>query len=236
MLPQSPRFSQAVDSFLLYCESKNLTPGTIGWYGDKLADVTRLLDDPPVEEVSLDDLRRLVAYWTKDHRLYPQLAPRDKGTGLSPNTTNGYIRALRALFRFLVEEGLLVHDPSARLRRLKVAEERRTVLTPEEVRLITACSSGSTFTDRRNRCLFLLLVDSGLRISEAIGLKIGDVDRGVRTATVLGKGRKVRTVPFGRQTGRALGSYLALHPQADTADAPVFLTVSRRAILTHLGG
>jgi integrase/recombinase XerD len=69
-----------------------------------------------------------------------------------------------------------------------------------------------------------LLVDSGLRISEAIGLRIGDVDRGVRTATVLGKGRKVRTVPFGRQTARALGSYLALHPQADTADAPLFLT------------
>jgi hypothetical protein len=97
MLPHSPRFSQAVDSFLLYCESKNLTPGTIGWYGDKLADVTRLLDDPLVAEVSLDDLRRLVAYWTTDHRLYPQLAPRDKGTGL-------YRRHYDAVRRATLEE------------------------------------------------------------------------------------------------------------------------------------
>jgi site-specific recombinase XerD len=224
MLPQSPRFPQAVDSFLLYCESKNLAPGTIGWYDDKLADVTRLLDDPPVAEVSLDELRRLVAHWAKDHRFYPHLASRDRGRGLAPSIINGYVRALRAMFRFLAEEGLLSHGPSSRLRCLKVVDERRTVLTAQEVRRIAASSSGSSFTERRNRCLFLLLVDAGLRVSEASGLKVADLGRSARTVTVLGKGRRARTVPFGRQTARALGSYLALHPRADTADAPLFLT------------
>lgn len=98
------------------------------------------------------------------------------------------------------------------------------MLTPEEVRQIVASSPGCSFTQRRNRCLFVLLVDSGLRIGEAVGLKVGDIDRAARTATVLGKGRKVRTVPFGRQTARALASYLVLHPQALVAEALLFLT------------
>ncbi len=54
--------SRAVQSFLIYCESRNLSPRTVEFYSDKLRDCTGLLGDPSVHEVTTDQLRRLVVY------------------------------------------------------------------------------------------------------------------------------------------------------------------------------
>ena len=72
-----------------------------------------------------------------------------------------------------------------------------------------------------------LFYGSGLRLSELVGLNLGDLSLRSGTARVLGKGRKEREVPLGRESIAALEHYLEDHPQR-TPDAPLFLARGRR--------
>jgi integrase/recombinase XerD len=223
MVRESPRLSQLVQSFLIFCESKNLSPETVNWYKEKLTTILRLTGDVPANTITTDHLRQLVVYWAKDHRLCPHLPPRDRGTGLAPNTINGYLRALKTFFNFLVEEGILAQSPAKRIPKLKTPLERGTVLTTEELSRLIQRNNGNSFTEKRNRALLILLADTGIRIGELTGLKVSDIDWGDRTLSVMGKGRKTRSVPFGRQAARALSSYLSVYPSDRSADSSLFL-------------
>jgi site-specific recombinase XerD len=88
----------------------------------------------------------------------------------------------------------------------------------EEVRkLLTACPD--TFEGRRNRALIALLADSGLRISEALRLRIEDVNFATRTLSVKGgKGQKDRVGFFGAETAQHLRSWLSKRRDAHPED------------------
>jgi site-specific recombinase XerD len=78
------------------------------------------------------------------------------------------------------------------------------VLADEQLRaLLTACK-GNEFTERRDTALIRLLVDTGIRSSELLGLAVTDLDFEQDVALVLGKGGRGRAVPFGNRTGEAL--------------------------------
>lgn len=221
----SPRLSWAVQSFLTYCESRNLSPRTIQFYDEKLTDWVRLLRDPCPTQVTTDQIRDLIVYWKHSHRLFPQLPPKERGIGLAPSTINGYIRALKAFFSFLVDDGLIESNPASRIKLLKVPANLGQVLTPAELRALIRASAGTALLDRRNHALVLVLADTGIRIGELCGLDVHDLQWSERTIRVMGKGAKVRAVPFGRRCARGLNSYLAFHPDSDNGDAPLFVTV-----------
>jgi integrase/recombinase XerC len=76
----------------------------------------------------------------------------------------------------------------------------------------------------RDAAALALLYGSGLRISEALGLRRSDFGNGPReTITVVGKGRKQRMVPVLRQVQQLIADYLALCPHDAGADAPLFV-------------
>jgi len=70
-------------------------------------------------------------------------------------------------------------------------------------RLFAACA-GAGFEARRDTALIMLLLDTGARRAEMVGLKLTDVDLDLDVLLVLGKGRRERTLPFGRKAGEAL--------------------------------
>jgi site-specific recombinase XerD len=76
-------------------------------------------------------------------------------------------------------------------------------LVPEEAlkRLFAACA-GNTFEARRDTALLMLLLGTGARWAEMAGIKLADVDLELDVLLVLGKGRRERTLPFGRRAGR----------------------------------
>jgi site-specific recombinase XerD len=75
--------------------------------------------------------------------------------------------------------------------------------SPHLKRLFAACA-GSTFEARRDTGLLMLLLDTGARRTEMTGLTLDDLDLDLDVLVVLGKGRRERTLPFGRRAGEAL--------------------------------
>jgi integrase/recombinase XerD len=127
------------------------------------------------------------------------------------------LSAVRGWLGFLTEEGVLAADPSARL-----ATGRRPRGLPKPIseeaaaRLIDAIPE-DTAVDRRDRALLELLYGTGARVSEAVGLRVEDLDFDEELVTVTGKGSRQRLVPMGRSLRAALGAYLGPGGRAELA-------------------
>jgi site-specific recombinase XerD len=128
--------------------------------------------------------------------------------------------ALRRFAAWLADEGELDSNPLLDLKPPKLDAKVTEALTDDELkRLIKACS-GKDLIDRRDEAIVRLMVETGLRAGEVIGMQLVDVDltRGVATVR-RGKGGKGRVVPFGPQTAAAIDRYIRTrrtHRLADT--------------------
>lgn len=126
----------------------------------------------------------------------------------SPNSVARSVASLRGWFRFLVEEGYVQADPSARL---KGGRRGRTLPKPlaenDVVRLLDSVGSASAI-DLRDRALLELLYDTGARVSEVVGISLNDLDFDEELILLTGKGSKQRLVPMGSMLVNALRSYL----------------------------
>jgi site-specific recombinase XerD len=101
-----------------------------------------------------------------------------------------------------------------------VPEQPVAVLSDEQLRALLATCKGNEFIERRDTALVRLLVDTGIRSSELLGLTVVDLDFEQDVALVLGKGGRGRAVPFGNRTAEALRRYIRLrarHPHQDAA-------------------
>jgi integrase/recombinase XerD len=115
--------------------------------------------------------------------------------------------AVRGLHRFAVREGLSAADPARGVRPAAPPRRPPRAITIEDVeRLLAAAGPGDTARDLRDRALLEVLYGTGARISEAVGLEVGDVD--VAGGVVRLRGARDRVVPLGRYAREALETYL----------------------------
>ena len=118
------------------------------------------------------------------------------------------LSTLCSFYRYCHLEGLLIRNPAGNVRRPKIDPESRTLgLDRDELgAVLVHAGLGSP----RDHALISLLAMNGLRISEALGADIDDVDvdRGRRTLRVVRKGGKQVTIPLAPRTGRALDFYI----------------------------
>jgi len=125
-----------------------------------------------------------------------------KDLGLTPATIRRQISALRTYYRFLIGEGRVVQDPTARIETPKRWRTLPSVLSVEEVdRLLSAPDTDGALA-LRDRALLEFGYATGARVSELVGLKLQDIFFEDGIARLFGKGSKERLVPVGR---RALG-------------------------------
>ena len=144
--------------------------------------------------------------------------------------------ACSSLFKFLIDDGEITTQPDgAHVSRHRCPEQPVPILTDDElVRLIAACK-GTSLENRRDEAIIRMLIDTGIRASELIGLAVEDVDLGQQIAMVMGKGGRGRAVPYGIRTTDALRRYLKArrqHPLAATTQA---LWLGRKGPLTVSG-
>lgn len=151
-----------------------------------------------------------------------------------PATRSRRLIAIKVFFRFLKKEGDILHNPSLYLESPKLWQTLPNVLSVDEVENLLNQPSMSSPHGLRNKAIIDVLYSSGLRVSELCGLNIYDVNDDF--VKVLGKGKKERVVPIGKQALKTLDLYLC--GPRDLIGAPeeeaLFLTKSGRRIDRHL--
>lgn len=185
---------EAFDLFMYEQRFRNNSGATIDYYNITLG---FFLDYVGSDE-SLDvlDIRMY-----KDYVVFLQSSGRLKSTSI-----NTYVRAVKAFYNWLIDEEQ-IGDCSRKLKLIKQKREEILPLSDEEIQQLLNCFDTSDLLELRNKCLALLMVDSGLRRAETVRLRCCDVDFQHNSLLVTGKGDKERLVPNGAMTGAALREY-----------------------------
>jgi site-specific recombinase XerD len=185
----------------------NSSDKTIEWHRTSLGFLRQFLEEQveikEIEEVEADD----ISAWFAHLRSTPGM----RGKIRSERTIQTYARSARAFFHWLVRRGTLEQNPFERVVFPKVGRPLIQTITDEEFeQLLLACAppnETSRLAERaavRNRAILWLLYDTGIRVSELINLRVGDLDRKKGTITVLGKGSKERRLALGQNCLRNL--------------------------------
>ena len=134
-----------------------------------------------------------------------------------PTTAAVRYRSLQQFFKWLLEEGEAMVNPMERMKPPIIPEVPVPVVSDDDLKKLLKACGGTTFEDRRDTAIVRAFIDTGFRLAEMTGLSMDDIDLNDSMLTVMGKGRKHRSVPFGAKTGQALDRYLRLrlrHVQA----------------------
>ncbi len=189
---------EAVRGYLHYLSvEKGLAPLTLEAYGRDLGRAIALLTDQGVAAWTSVDRSHLRACLAALHRL-----------GLSPRTAARTVTTLRGLYRFLLREGRATADPTAALESPRPTLRLPHALPADDVERLLACSLGAAPRALRDEAMIELLYATGMRVSELVALRVGDVNFEVGYVTPLGKGNKVRIVPIGDAGREKLSRYL----------------------------
>jgi site-specific recombinase XerD len=218
---------EALDEYLQWMTiEKGRSRATIEAYRRDLIALGRWIDDHhlDISSVSEEDLEH---YFNelRDHQR-------------SLNTVARATASVRGLFAYLVDEGQLHLDPSARLRGGRRGRTLPKPLSEREIITLLDSIPRATAFDLRDRALLELLYGTGARVSEVVGLNLHDLDFDEKLILLTGKGSKQRLVPIGRALEAALQEYLG--PGGRTAlssskrGSRVFLN-SRSGPLTRQG-
>jgi integrase/recombinase XerD len=139
---------------------------------------------------------------------------------LAPATVARHSSSLRGLYGFLIDEGMTATDPTALLAARRAPTRLPVVLSERQVEALLADPTTDAPVDVRDRAVLELLYGTGMRVSELVGLSLGDVDFDEELVRVTGKGDKQRLVPLGRAAAGALHEWLDSARPTLLADAP----------------
>jgi len=198
---------------------RRMSPHTLRAYGDDATRFLGFLAGHRGARVTLATLQKLTP---ADLRAF--LTAR-RSDGLGPHGVQRAVAALRSFYRFLERENLA---DGAAIRAVRSPRLPRTLPRPlsenDAARAIAeAGEEDKPWIASRNAALITLLYGTGLRISEALSIKRGDVPL-PETLIILGKGKKERTVPVLPAVREAVDAYARLCPFAAPASGALFLS------------
>jgi site-specific recombinase XerD len=228
----------AIKGYLLDGQVRGLTPKTLEWYRQKLQHFAAVLaqeqEITQLEAITPIHLRVFVLYMqqTKADENNP-VKPTDSERVVSPLTVKGYVQVIRGFFTWCIEEELVTTNPALRLKIPKVPDYLITTFTADQLRDMVAVCDMRTHLGFRDYTLMLLLLDTGIRVSELCGLTIEQVHEDY--ITVFGKGRKEREVGISPEVRKLLWKYLAQHRRPASPDTREVFLNARGQPLTPNG-
>ena len=155
----------------------------------------------------------------------------DKGDMAS--TVNNCLSAVRSFFRFALSRGLVARDPAHNMKGPKKQKPLPQFVREDEMdRLIDQPEMwGESYREFRARTIIILLYETGIRLSELLGLNDADVDMTACQLKVTGKRNKQRIVPFGHELATLLADYMRLRDeQTLKQESALFLNDKGRRI------
>ena len=202
-----------VEGSRLCCLAESKSPTTIRWYMGKLnvfhgylqaqgfpADVCRL---------TTTHLRAFLAHLRENVKAgenNPRKPTEDRN--LSPRTIQGYARALKVFFSWLAREGYTANNPSRLLSIPKAPKVIVETLSDAQIKRLFSVIDRRSSKGFRDYCILLVLLDTGVRLSELVNLQVRDLDLERGFFKVMGKGARERLVPFGARVQTARWKYM----------------------------
>ena len=153
------------------------------------------------------------------------------GEKLSENSKRRLISALRGFYKFLQFDGHIKKNPAEDLIAPQKGVYLPKFLNENDIEVLFAVPDVSGEIGLRDRAILELMYACGLRVSEAVDLKIGDIDVDAGILTCKGKGSKTRRVPVGKSAIEWLKNYLVLRRKKENVEINnLFVTSSGRPI------
>src|SRR5579864_1443919 len=134
------------------------------------------------------------------------IAARVKG-GSRPRSTARQLSSFRRFFRYLVREGIVREDPTAQIAMPKIGRSLPKSLSEEEVEALLSAPVVSDPLGNRDRAMLEVLYATGLRVSELVNLRHGQVNINQGVIRILGKGNRERLIPLGEEAMRWLTEF-----------------------------
>ncbi len=177
------------------------------------------------------EIGRVTKDMVQDYQAHLYETVNSRGEPNSVFHQNNALKAMKSLFRFLVESNCLSSDPTREVSYARTPKRLpRSILTGQEAKKIIHAPNTSTATGYRDRTMMEVLYSTGMRRSELINLRVSDVDyHGGFVRINSGKGNKDRVVPVGRIACRYLENYItAVRPlfSRNPAENHLFLTIN----------
>ncbi len=190
--PPSGWFARYLDYLTV---EKGLAPNTVEAYRADLARLARGLKRRRLEQAKHADLVSLMRAMRLE--------------GRSPRSIARWVVAVRGFFAYLIAQEQITEDPTAHIDAPKTWKSLPKVLDGDDVNALMAAPDRSHPRGLRDAAMLELLYATGLRVSELLRLRLGDIHLDAGYLRCWGKGNKERVVPLGSQADAAVQHYLA---------------------------
>ena len=195
--PIHPDTDPAVVRFLdaVWVE-RGLSPNTLAAYRADLTALSRWLGERqvPMVQTSHKDLQHFI-----ESRVH---------AGARPRSTARQLSSFRRFFRYLVREGAIREDPTAQIAMPKIGRSLPKSLTEEEVEALLAAPAVGDPLGSRDRTMLEVLYATGLRVSELVNLRYGQINLNQGVIRIVGKGNRERLIPLGDEAVRWLTEFV----------------------------
>ena len=196
MTPQADSTDPAVSRFLdaVWLE-RGLSVNTLAAYRADLTALARWLVERkvPIVRTSRADLQEFIAWRVRQ--------------GARPRSTARQLSSFRRFFRYLMREGGIAEDPTAQIAMPKIGRSLPKSLMEEEVEALLGAPLVSDPLGNRDRTMLEVLYATGLRVSELVNLRHGQVNLNQGVIRILGKGNRERLIPLGEEAVRWLTEF-----------------------------
>lgn len=147
--------------------------------------------------------------------------------GFLPRSVNRKLVALKSFYRYCNREGQISSDPTGGLSMLKTSRRLPEFVDDTSmIHLLDVVCTGDDFTSLRNRVILELFYQTGIRLSELLGISRGQITQGADTIKVTGKRNKQRVIPLGNNLIKMLNQYIEIRDKLFGAEMiePLILT------------
>jgi integrase/recombinase XerC len=194
---------ECIAKYLAELERRGASKHTLRNYGSDLEQFASYFElpneiTPAIEQLDLPLLREWLG------GLYDQ--------GLTVVSVRRKIAAVRAMFKFLLREGVVQKNVTSRLRTPKIKQRLPEVMSAEKTNNLL--DGAEQFSKERDMAFLELLYGCGIRVSELVGINLEDMDLRGGWLRVRGKGNKEREVPVAGRAVEAVGRYLEVRSAA----------------------
>lgn len=193
--------------FMSIKSSEGISEGTLHQYKENFQFFCEYLNLKKysfiIETINTELFREWIMYMQFEHIRFKDIKTREiKVIGLKPSTINTRIKTMKVMFNTLLQNQMVTSSPLLHIKKVNEPEELIEILSEKEINALLAVIDKDAYTTFRDYVLTVFLLDTMLRVSEAVTLRKTDMNKEAGLVIVrasVAKNRKARTVPVSKK-------------------------------------